>query len=55
MSAIRCRQARGTEAIDQAIDKADRATRVAEAQIAKGLGYPLYQCDFPPPILLFQG
>jgi hypothetical protein len=45
---------KSTEAIDQAIEKAERATKIAEAQIAKGLGYPLCQCDFPPPIMLFQ-
>jgi len=42
-------------AVNQALDEADKATQLAEAQIAKGLGYQLCQCDFPPKIMLFAG
>jgi hypothetical protein len=44
---------KSTAAIDQAIQKAERATALAEAEIAKGLGYHLCKCTFPPQIMLF--
>ena len=42
-------------AVDQALEQADRATRLAEAQIAKGLGYRRCQCQFPPKVMLYAG
>jgi hypothetical protein len=35
--------------------EAERATRLAEAQIAQALGYKLCQCAFPPHIMLSEG
>jgi hypothetical protein len=43
------------KAVDQALEQADKATSIAEAQIAKALGYQLCQCTFPPQIMLFVG
>ncbi len=34
--------------VDDALDKAERATKVAEAEIAKALGFELCKCQFPP-------
>jgi hypothetical protein len=39
-------------AVDESLDKAERATVLAEAQIAKALGYQLHDCTFPPQIML---
>jgi len=38
--------------IDEALAKAERELKVAESQIAKGLGYPLCKKHFPPGIML---
>lgn len=43
------------EALDKTLDEAERASRLAEAQIAKALGYHLCQCTFPPQIMLSVG
>jgi hypothetical protein len=40
------------EAIAKALDEAEKKARLAEAQIAKALGYKLCQCTFPPQIML---
>lgn len=37
------------------LDTAERTTGIAEAQIAKGLGYDLCKCTFPPQIMLSIG
>ena len=34
--------------IDEALEQASRAARVAEAQVAQALGYELCRCEFPP-------
>lgn len=43
------------EAISQALAKAESSASLAEAQIAKALGYPLCRCTFPPQIMLASG
>lgn len=43
------------EAVESALEKAENQTRIAEAQIAKTLGYMLCRCDFPPVICLQTG
>jgi hypothetical protein len=39
--------AREGELIDAALDKATKATAIAEAEVAKALGYQLCKCEFP--------
>ena len=39
----------------EALQQAERQLKIAEAQAAKGLGYQLCQCTFPPQIMLFTG
>ena len=41
--------------IEAALDKASSATAVAEAEIAKALGYELCKCQFPPTPMLTVG
>lgn len=41
--------------ITESLEAADRAAHIAEAQIAKSLGYQLCQCTFPPQIMLSIG
>src|SRR5262245_27367803 len=43
------------KAVDDALDKAAAAAAVAEAQIAKALGYDLRKCQFPPTIMTTVG
>lgn len=43
------------ELIDAALDKASKATAIAEAEIAKVLGYELCKCEFPPVPMLAVG
>ena len=43
------------EPVKQALEKAEQASKLAEAQIAKVLGYNLCQCTFPPQIMLSKG
>lgn len=43
------------EDVGRQIEAAERALRASEAQLAKGLGYELCQCTFPPQIMLSQG
>lgn len=43
------------DAVEKSLDAAERATRLAEAQIAQALGYHLCQCTFPPQIMLSKG
>jgi hypothetical protein len=43
------------EVIEQALGEADRAAKVAEAEIAKALGYTLCRCQFPPIVMLTVG
>jgi hypothetical protein len=44
-----------TKAITAALDQAEAAARVAEAEIAKALGYELCKCEFPPTVMLSVG
>jgi hypothetical protein len=43
------------EAISKGLDEADKAAKLAEAQVAHALGYELCKCTFPPQIMLSQG
>ena len=40
--------------VEKSLEEATLATGIAEAQIAKGLGYHLCKCTFPPQIMLWQ-
>jgi hypothetical protein len=42
-------------AISQGIEKAERASKIAEAQMASGLGFALCRRHFPPEIMLETG
>jgi hypothetical protein len=44
-----------TALIDAALDKADGAAAIAQAQVAKALGYELCKCEFPPIPMLTVG
>ena len=44
-----------TEKTQEQIDRAEKALKAAEAQLAKELGYTLCQCTFPPQIMLSRG
>ena len=41
--------------ITRQIDAAEKATQLAEAQVAEALGYVLCQCTWPPQIMLRKG
>jgi len=41
--------------VDEALDHAIRTAAVAEAEVAKALGYELCKCQFPPTIMLTVG
>lgn len=41
--------------VDAALDKADQATAIAQAEVAKALGYELCKCEFPPIPMLTVG
>ena len=43
------------ETLESTLEEAERASRLAEAQIAKALGYHLCRCTFPPQIMLSIG
>ena len=43
------------EAVSRALEEADKQFRIAEAQLAQGLGYPLCRCRFPPTPMLLVG
>jgi hypothetical protein len=42
-------------AISQALVTAESSSKIAEAEIAKALGYELCKCAFPPTIMLTVG
>ncbi len=44
-----------TAAITAALATAESSSRVAEAEVAKALGYELCKCEFPPVIMLTVG
>jgi hypothetical protein len=41
--------------VTRALEQSERQLQIAEAQIAKGLGYSLCQCEFPPTPMLTVG
>lgn len=41
--------------IEAALDKASTATAIAEAEVAKALGFELCKCQFPPTPMLTVG
>jgi hypothetical protein len=43
------------EAVSRTLEEAERQLRLAEAQIAQALGFPLCTCTFPPPVMLKVG
>jgi hypothetical protein len=43
------------EAASEALENAEKAAVVAEAQIAQALGYELCRCEFPPTPMLRVG
>ncbi|MET3299667.1 hypothetical protein [Bradyrhizobium diazoefficiens] len=43
------------ELIDAALDNATKAAAIAEAEVAKALGYQLCKCEFPPTPMLTVG
>jgi hypothetical protein len=43
------------DAADEQLDRAEKALRASEAELAKALGYELCKCTFPPQIMLSQG
>ena len=43
------------EVIEQKLGEAERSAQLAEAQIAKGLGYEICRCDYPPKIMKVIG
>jgi hypothetical protein len=43
------------KAISQALVTAESSSKIAEAEIAKALGYELCKCAFPPTIMLTVG
>jgi hypothetical protein len=43
------------ELIDAALEKAAKATAIAEAEVAKALGYELCKYEFPPTPMLTVG
>ena len=44
-----------TATIAAQLQQAEKATAIAEAQIADALNYPLCRCTFPPQIMVGQG
>jgi hypothetical protein len=42
-------------AITAALATAESSSRIAEAEIAKALGYELCKCEFPPTIMVTVG
>jgi hypothetical protein len=41
--------------VDEALDHAVRTAAIAEAEVAKALGFELCKCQFPPTIMLTVG
>ncbi len=46
---------REKEIIEKSLEEADKASKLAESQIALALGYEICQCTFPPQIMLSKG
>ena len=43
------------DAITAALATAESSSRIAEAEVAKALGYELCKCNYPPTIMLTVG
>lgn len=43
------------EVVSRTLEEAETHVRIAEAQIAQALGFPLCTCSFPPPVMLKVG
>jgi hypothetical protein len=43
------------DAVGASLAEAEKHLRIAEAQIAKGFGFPLCRCEFPPIPMLIVG
>lgn len=43
------------QAVEEALAQSESQIKIAEAQIAKGLGYELCKCQFPPTPMLTVG
>jgi hypothetical protein len=43
-----------SDQIEKNIDDAERALKASEAELAKGLGYRICRCTFPPQIMLWR-
>jgi len=43
------------DAIESALSEAEKAAKIAEAQVAKALGYEFCRCAFPPTAMLTVG
>jgi hypothetical protein len=44
-----------SKAVDEALEHAEQSAAIAEAEVAKALGYELCKCQFPPTIMLTVG
>jgi len=54
-SAIDLLPAREKEEASKKLDEVKEKLQIAQAQIAKGLGYELCKCTWPPQIMLHAG
>lgn len=43
------------ETVEKSLEAAERASKLAETQIAQALGYHLCKCTFPPQVMLSKG
>jgi hypothetical protein len=43
------------QGVERRLIEAERSLQMAEAQVAKALGYPLCRCTWPPQIMLSKG
>lgn len=43
------------KSVEEGLERAERSTKIAEAEIARGLGYQICRCTFPPQIMLKTG
>ncbi len=48
-------EGRQREEVTRALEQSEQQFKIAEAQIAKGLGYTLCECEFPPTPMLTVG
>jgi hypothetical protein len=48
-------ESKDKEAVEKSLNEANKAAKLAEAQIAQALGYNLCKCTFPPQVMLSNG